>query len=652
MRALRRLIGVLTIVCASAASILVMPHRAGAFDYVRNGGFEDGVDGWTVVGAQVDTVGVDVVTPADGAASGRVTVQSPAFVVRPETETDAPPGHYSFSAQIRASATLGVYVEARSSAGGDGVRATGSAGPGGWITVSGEFDLPGGADLTLAFGAPLASSGDVLYIDGVRIEGASPATRTPTATPTPTETSTPEPSPTGTRTPTPTKTPTSTKTPTNTPAPELVSNGLQNAGFEELASDGAPAIWQKFGGTLDAATAPVRSGQHAARFTSDSASTKWVYETVLVDAGATYAFGAWVQDDDGAVDAASLRISWYASGDGSGSAIGSTDSTGELTAPSADYRGLTTGSVAAPPDAHSARVRVLLAPRSAAHATIYIDDATFGPAAADAAPADEPSPSGAPASADGPATPARAVLGATKRPARSGASTTTSASAASRVLINEVLYDAVGGSSDTDGEWVELYNAGDEPVDLDGWTLADDASSNPLPVRDLQPGKFYVFHASDSLSSDSARTPSATPHPRIGNGLGNDGDHLLLRDPGGAVVDAVSWGADTYAFDPAVADVPAGHSIERRQPGLDTDSAADWVDNESPSPGAPLASASSKPQHEISAVEGIQVVPGRPGGSHTWIIWAAVAFAGASAAGATALRFGPTALERVRARRP
>jgi hypothetical protein len=180
----------------------------------------------------------------------------------------------------------------------------------------------------------------------------------------------------------------------------------------------------------------------------------------------------------------------------------------------------------------------------------------------------------------------------------------------------------------------------------------DDASTDTLPARELGPGEFFVFHASDSPSPDSGKTPTATPHPRIGNGLGNDGDHLLLIDPTGKVVDAVSWGADTYAFAPAADDVPAGHSIERREPGLDTDSAVDWVDNDSPSPGRAPDSGGAKPQPKVDAALGVSVIPGQPGRSHAWIIWSIVAFLAATAVGAVAWQFGPAAWQRVRARRP
>jgi len=72
---------------------------------------------------------------------------------------------------------------------------------------------------------------------------------------------------------------------------------------------------------------------------------------------------------------------------------------------------------------------------------------------------------------------------------------------------------------------------------------------------------------------------------RIGNGLADKGDRLLLRDPSGNLADAVSWGDDAGVLSPPVATAAPGHSLERSAAGNDSDSAADFVDNASPSPG-------------------------------------------------------------------
>ncbi|MDH4069800.1 MAG: lamin tail domain-containing protein, partial [Ignavibacteria bacterium] len=48
--------------------------------------------------------------------------------------------------------------------------------------------------------------------------------------------------------------------------------------------------------------------------------------------------------------------------------------------------------------------------------------------------------------------------------------------AASQVVINEIMQnpESVG---DGDGEWFELFNTGNDPVDIEGWTIRDDGSN-------------------------------------------------------------------------------------------------------------------------------------------------------------------------------
>ena len=67
--------------------------------------------------------------------------------------------------------------------------------------------------------------------------------------------------------------------------------------------------------------------------------------------------------------------------------------------------------------------------------------------------------------------------------------------------------------------------------------------------------------------------------------LGNPGDELILLDGSDQWVDTVSWGSSSWAFNPPVPAVVQGHSIARLPVYLDTDTAGDWVDNVTPSPG-------------------------------------------------------------------
>ena len=67
--------------------------------------------------------------------------------------------------------------------------------------------------------------------------------------------------------------------------------------------------------------------------------------------------------------------------------------------------------------------------------------------------------------------------------------------------------------------------------------------------------------------------------------LRNSGDAVLILDDGDAIVDAMSYGDETTFFDPPCPGVSAGHSLERSPVNVDTGTAEDWIDQESPGPG-------------------------------------------------------------------
>jgi hypothetical protein len=81
----------------------------------------------------------------------------------------------------------------------------------------------------------------------------------------------------------------------------------------------------------------------------------------------------------------------------------------------------------------------------------------------------------------------------------------------------------------------------------------------------------------------------------IGNGLSNTGDRVILLDPTGKIIDALSYGDDDTVILPPCYDVPEGHSLERQPAGLDTNQAGDFADNATPSPGYGLPSATPTP---------------------------------------------------------
>jgi hypothetical protein len=158
----------------------------------------------------------------------------------------------------------------------------------------------------------------------------------------------------------------------------LTVAGLVNGGFEEADGEGKPLAWQKWGGVLSRSSAAKRGGQYAAAFTSRTTSTKWAFQTVAVEGGEAYVLSGYALKNDANVNAAYLRLSWYASPDGSGTAIDMVDSTTRLTDDSSDFRFLSTDAVVAPAEAASAKVRLMLDPLSEAEGTVYFDDISFG----------------------------------------------------------------------------------------------------------------------------------------------------------------------------------------------------------------------------------------------------------------------------------
>lgn len=184
--------------------------------------------------------------------------------------------------------------------------------------------------------------------------------------------------------------------------------------------------------------------------------------------------------------------------------------------------------------------------------------------------------------------------------------------AADHVVISEVLYDPYG-SIDTGKEWIELYNPTGSAIDISDWSLGDAASDNEygsgrylFPKSTLlQPGgvivvaqqavsvtfkpdfEFVVVPALDDPTVPNMNTIVPT-WDGFGLALGNQGDHVILLDAAGRLVDAVVWGDASYPGTlPYSNEIWSDHSLERSPANRDTDDcAADFRDRYPSTPGA------------------------------------------------------------------
>ena len=128
---------------------------------------------------------------------------------------------------------------------------------------------------------------------------------------------------------------------------------------------------------------------------------------------------------------------------------------------------------------------------------------------------------------------------------------------------------------DETGEWLELYNAGDVAVNLDGWQLADLDSDRHVIVGEywLQPRAYIVLGRENDVNANGG---VAVAYEYDGLALANEADELLLLTPWGTETDRLHWGEGTPLR------VPKGASLERTGFG----EPANWAEAARPWPGS------------------------------------------------------------------
>ncbi|NOY35827.1 MAG: hypothetical protein GXP44_02820 [bacterium] len=107
------------------------------------------------------------------------------------------------------------------------------------------------------------------------------------------------------------------------------------------------------------------------------------------------------------------------------------------------------------------------------------------------------------------------------------------------VVINEVAWMGSdnGGTSGQNAvdEWVELYNNGNDPVDLSGWILmAEDGKPSIKLSGSVSGGGFFLLERMDDES-----VPGIQADVIYKGALGNGGEVLILKNNGGDVIQKI-----------------------------------------------------------------------------------------------------------------
>lgn len=160
------------------------------------------------------------------------------------------------------------------------------------------------------------------------------------------------------------------------------------------------------------------------------------------------------------------------------------------------------------------------------------------------------------------------------------------------LLINRVYYDVDSKhGSETDNEWLEIYNPGKSKKDISEWEICDNTSCDSIPDSESIPAKGFALISGKAETFDFWDFPEETAKivlkdEKIGNGLGNDNDMLLLKNEKGIIIDQMNWGNPSKSWknynsnlwDPGIGDASEGNILGRKSTGFDTNQVSDWQD--------------------------------------------------------------------------
>ncbi|PKN81976.1 MAG: hypothetical protein CVU47_04660 [Chloroflexi bacterium HGW-Chloroflexi-9] len=486
-------------------------------------------------------------------------------------------------------------------------------------------------------GTPVAA-GARFGVDGVTVTEDIPDVpvfepEPPPPAPPPPVVSIPQP----TATPRPASTPRPRATATPRPAPPSLIQGLTSAGFEEGLGN-----WEVNRGR--ASLEPVIEGMGTSLvLTASGATTAWVEQRLAeIDPDEWYEASAVLAPLHG-VEAAWLRIAWYASDDASGEQISTTDSP-VVVSPARNaivraFEVVGTGPVQPPTAARSARIRILVRPGDETGGAVAIDDVEFAVTEPlEPAPPSPPTPTPTVAAPITPPTvtpspvpspvPTTEDVRLTAVPAVEVEGSATPAldpaviEAQRWLRFSELMPDPAQTNRDAEYEWIEIVNLGPTEANTGGMSVADNRASTPLPALTLQPGEVAV------IAAPLAEVDTPWRVTIIGNGLGNAGDTVALVAADNTVVDRVVYGETAASEGVPIASAPgAGRSIERWF-GADGQPAGARTTS-TPSPGTyvtPVGSAASARSEAPVEAQPLTVAGATgQGPDTTWAVLIAVA---------------------------
>ena len=165
------------------------------------------------------------------------------------------------------------------------------------------------------------------------------------------------------------------------------------------------------------------------------------------------------------------------------------------------------------------------------------------------------------------------------------------------ILVNEVMYDPE--LNENYYEWAELYNPINKSINLTGWSLTDNYVTDFLEgdyehgngTMIMHPFTYALITDHGTKFYNNYSTPNSTiklyvDDSAIGNGLGNNGDKLILRNNENEIMDSVEWiiNYSDVPGNPAFA-VKENYTLSRISNLDRNDSSLDFYESNTPTPG-------------------------------------------------------------------
>lgn len=150
------------------------------------------------------------------------------------------------------------------------------------------------------------------------------------------------------------------------------------------------------------------------------------------------------------------------------------------------------------------------------------------------------------------------------------------------VRLTEILADPSPPAGLPEGEYAEMYNRSNHPVDLGGWVITDGTTAGQLSSYILLPGAFLILcapAAAEKLLS-FGKVMMMSPFPS----LNNSGELLLILNAEGEVIDSVRYNLSWYRDDEKAG---GGWSLEMIDPDNICDERNNWSASEDPIGGTP-----------------------------------------------------------------